>query len=223
MKLIPQVPLLLLLFNAAVSLPLGAETRFSPAGGDKSLIRVDGTSNVRDWHAETRNVRGELKLGVPGFWSGEGLDPKKLPASPEKGLAFHVDIPAKSLDGDGSRFNNNLHDYIKARQYETIRFEFTSLELEENQQELITTRVTGDLTFAGVTKPLTFPVNWEREGDNLVLRGKAEFKMSEFGISPPRMMMGALRTADKVTVIFTWVLEPETGGAIARSATEPSP
>jgi len=203
-----------------------AEVRFVPADTEENRLQVVGTSNVRDWEVNTDDIQGELTLKQQGFPGREGLAPADVPASPEAGLSFFVEIPAASVKSDNQRFNNNLHSYMDVKNHETIRFVFQSLTHEYGDEpptgpQEVKTAVTGELTLAGVTKPLTFPVTWSRRDRQLVLNGSAEFKMSLFGISPPRMMMGALRTADAVSVRFTWILDlAETEGDIP-PASEP--
>jgi len=189
------------------------ELKFVPSETGPSQIRVDGTSNVRDWDVATRDVRGHLILAAENVWTETGMDAARLPRSPEQGLSFVVEIPAASVLSDNRRFNNNLHGYMDVENHETIRFEFVSLELAKDGAETpaageLPTQVTGNLTLAGATESITFPVTWTRREQKLLLSGEAAFKMSLFGITPPRMMMGSMRTGDEVKVRFTWVLEP---------------
>jgi hypothetical protein len=56
-------------------------------------------------------------------------------------------------------------------------------------------RVTGELTMAGATRPLTA----ERTGDG----GRATLTQSEWGIKPYRGLMGALKVRDDVEVVLS--------------------
>jgi len=60
----------------------------------------------------------------------------------------------------------------------------------------------GTLTIAGVVREIGMAVTAVREGSMVRLRGGAPLLMTQFGIKPPTMMMGALRTADQVVVSF---------------------
>ncbi|MCC5850123.1 MAG: YceI family protein [Verrucomicrobia bacterium] len=213
MKYIPLFSLLALFLLTQPLTNARAESWFLPSETVPSRIQVDGTSNVRDWDVATEDVQGRLHLSKDGFWTDTGLDVEHLPLSADAGLSFVVEIPASSVKSDNRRFNSNLHDYMNVEKHKQIRFAFKSLEVKAEEKEdadpnQIETQVTGELSLAGVTQTITFPVTWIRKDQTLVLKGEVAFKMSLFDIDPPRMMMGALRTADEVQVAFSWVLEP---------------
>lgn len=65
----------------------------------------------------------------------------------------------------------------------------------------------GTLKIAGVEKPVTLKPDVSKDGGVYRVKGSHELKMSDFGIKPPAMMMGAIKTDDKVTVRFDVKLE----------------
>jgi polyisoprenoid-binding protein YceI len=66
------------------------------------------------------------------------------------------------------------------------------------QQKVI--KATGNLTIAGVTKPVALQTTYTVNGDEVVCKGSKTLKMSEYGIKAPTFMMGALKVADEVTI-----------------------
>jgi polyisoprenoid-binding protein YceI len=60
--------------------------------------------------------------------------------------------------------------------------------------------VEGQLTLAGVTRSIAFPVTVETAADGRELHARATIVQSEYGIKPYSAMMGALKVADPVEV-----------------------
>ncbi len=69
----------------------------------------------------------------------------------------------------------------------------------------------GQLTVAGATRPLTMALKATIvDGGGLLFEGSAPLRMTEFGIEPPKAMLGTIKTGDEVRVGFRWKLSPET-------------
>lgn len=196
--------------------PLRAEKiTFVPVDGEESRISVDGTSNVHDWEAESRTIEGFIELDNDEFWNNPGTIPGRLPVDGDAGIRATVRIPAASVKSDSGRLTKNMHNALEVEDYAQIVFELESVELTpdngdnpEDEVSTFATTVEGALTISGDTGRIAIPVEWSRDGDRLVLTGEVELKMSDFGVDPPTMMFGALRTADEVTIDFVWILEP---------------
>ncbi len=207
--------------TAAIGLPaigpLQAETlTFMPIDGDHSRVSIDGTSNVRDWDAQSHRIEGVIQIEASGFLENSGIVPANLFDNGTPAINATVRIPSASLTSDSGRLTSNMHDYLKAKDHTYIEFELTSLELianngsePEGALDSFSTLAQGRLTVTGNTKEMEFPVEWKRDGDRIRLTGETELKMSDFGIDPPRLMFGTLRAADEVNVAFDWLLAPE--------------
>jgi len=64
------------------------------------------------------------------------------------------------------------------------------------------------LTIAGVTKQVTLQGKITENADgSATITGSRKIKMSEFGITPPSFMLGALKVGDEVTVEYTLKLK----------------
>lgn len=179
-----------------------------------SHIEVRGTSNVRDWDAESTRIEGALEIGNAESRSPDIILGRLLEGEiPE--VKATVRIPAQSLTSSSRRLTANMHGYMNVSDYPYIIFELRSIESIDADEEAgletgqgLVTRVTGSLSVSGQSRETSLPVVWVREDGFLRLSGEVELKMSDFGIDPPTMMLGALRTADEVMVSFHWVLEP---------------
>ena len=70
----------------------------------------------------------------------------------------------------------------------------------------------GDLTVAGVTKPIDMVVTLTPEGNKLTATASKELEISDFGMKPPSpsLGLGLIKTADEVKVTFDWVTTRKT-------------
>ena len=186
----------------------GEKLTLVPVDNEQTKVFLEGTSNVRDWDATSTKIDGVVEFESNGTWSEAAFDPDSLV---ENGLRATVRIPADSLISDSRRLTSNMHDYLEVKAHRYIEFELKSVALNgrvDPDARSFTTDAEGLLTVTGNQREIAFPVEWAREGNLLILSGKAELKMSDFGIDPPTMMFGTLRAADEVTVEFQWVLQP---------------
>ena len=62
------------------------------------------------------------------------------------------------------------------------------------------TSVSGELTLAGVTRPVTLAVVADEQADAVVLTATTSIVQSEFGIKPFSAMLGALKVKDTVDI-----------------------
>jgi polyisoprenoid-binding protein YceI len=111
-----------------------------------------------------------------------------------------ITVDAKSIDTHDNAFDKQIAGYFEAEKYPTITFVSTGLQGGEDGKGTLT----GDLTFHGVTKPVTLDVTFDGAGHGLVplgtrlgFSGSTRIKRSEFGVS--NMLQYA---SDDVDVIF---------------------
>ena len=67
-------------------------------------------------------------------------------------------------------------------------------------------RAVGLLKIAGVEREVTLTLKTQRTGSTLTVSGQVPLLMTDFGITPPKAMLGMLKTDPKVTVTFETVL-----------------
>jgi polyisoprenoid-binding protein YceI len=62
---------------------------------------------------------------------------------------------------------------------------------------------------SGTRKQITLPVKAQRLDDGgLRFVGSTTFNMSEYGVDPPTVMLGAIKTGDEITINFDVVATP---------------
>ena len=101
-----------------------------------------------------------------------------------------------------------MHDNLKVKDNPTIKYTMTEWKPKERKAgEPLQFDTKGDLTVAGVTKPIEMVVTLTPEGDKLKATGSKELKMTDFGMKPPApaLGLGLIKTADEVKVTFDWI------------------
>ncbi len=165
----------------------------------ESRIQVAGGSTVRSWECGTGTFAGEIRL-APGLAAFQVADLGQA----VQGVDLR--IPVATLDCDNGTMNNHMWNALKSRDHTEIRFQLDRYTVTPEGTSG-SAELRGNLTIAGTTHPHTLTVEVsEMEGGQLRVRGTSEFPMTEFGVQPPRLMLGTLRVHDPVTVTFDLVL-----------------
>jgi polyisoprenoid-binding protein YceI len=184
------------------AVPLGATsgTAAPPLGIDSARITIAGTSNVHAFTAATttvRVVRADLQQGLIGeaFWS-KAFEPGVVEG-------FEMAIPAATLKSDKDGLDKNMHKALKAQEHADITFRLIRF---ETASAAGTARAIGVLRVAGVEREIAFDVKAERTGAALAISGAVDVLMTDYGITPPKAMLGMLKTDPKVKVTFEAVI-----------------
>jgi polyisoprenoid-binding protein YceI len=190
----------------ATGLLAAAETvRYAPVP-NSSKLRMDGTSTIHDWHAETDIIGGFMEIEAT-FPDGGGSSPPST-VRPK----VEVKIPVRSLKSSGGkRMDAVMQEHMKFEQHKTI--EYRVLELTPKAGAAGQFDAKGALTVSGVTRTNTMPVTIERvENKRLKVKGTAALKMTDFGIQPPApeiLGLSVIKTGNDVKLSFEWVTEPK--------------
>jgi hypothetical protein len=159
-------------------------------------VTLDGTSNVHDFTASSTDVRlTAVELG--GGPAGDVLDAVLQGAL----RTFTITIPAATLTSPREGIDKNMHKALKVTQYPDITFSLKTLEPAAGAY-----RAAGLLTIAGVSKDVVLDLRAERNGAALAVTGSTELLMTDYGVAPPKAMMGMIKSSPKVTIRFELVL-----------------
>ena len=160
-------------------------------------VTIAGTSNIHEYTASTTAIQvtrvqlGALAAG--GDLLGEALKPGVVEA-------FEVTIPAKSLASKKDGLDKNMHAALKAAEHPDITFKL--LRFENRPAPASGIRAIGVLRVAGVDRQVAIDITTERKDAALLVKGTLALLMTDFGITPPKAMMGMLKTDPKVTITF---------------------
>lgn len=153
-------------------------------------ITITGTTNVHGYTATTSTVR----LVNARFAAFDG-DLWTLAQKPALVEAFEIAIPAASLKSTKDGIDKNMHKALKTDKFTDITFRAKSIEKTANG-----VRALGTLTIAGVAKDVAIDFAVQRSGANLGIVGELPLVMTDYGVVPPKAMMGMMRTDPKVVI-----------------------
>ena len=198
-------PTLLLFLTGGVllttsSVPAADTVRYSPVP-NSSKLRMEGTSTIHDWHADTDIIGGSLELQAtfPENGATATLTPK-----------VEVKILVRSLKSSGGkRMDAVMQEHMKYAEHKTIEYRVLELTPKSGPGQF---DAKGALTVAGVTRTNNMAVTIEKvDTSKLKVTGKIDLKMTDFGISPPApdIGLGLVKTGNDVKLTFEWVTEPK--------------
>ncbi len=191
MKTIRIFPLLTAVLVGA--LPAVADSYKARPG---SSIKIAGTSNIHDWTVESKLIGGSMEL------KGDLAKAGKVDATAE------AKISVRSIKSDKKAMDDIMHAAMKVEQNPTVVFTLKELTAQGD----LKFEAKGELTLAGVTKEVKFPVTMEKiEGDQMKVKGVLDTKMTDFGIQPPAPNIpgNPIKTADEVKVTFEWLTKKQ--------------
>jgi polyisoprenoid-binding protein YceI len=176
------------------------ETSVSSLRLASSRVSIAGTSNIHPYTASTtaaRIVRLQLASGAITVNQWEAM------FTPGAIEAFEMSIPVTTLSSPKDGLDKNMHKALKAMEHPDITFRFVRFESAAAPDAL---RAVGILRIAGVERDVTLQVKTQRDDSTLTVSGETQLLMTDFGITPPKAMLGMLKTDPKVTVTFETVL-----------------
>jgi hypothetical protein len=123
------------------------------------------------------------------------------------GKTVSIRVPVMGLKSGKSGLDQNMRKALKEDAHPEILFRLTNLSRtpEEGGNLLLTAE--GVLTVAGEEKTAVLKMRAANLGKQLRVTGETPLRMTDFGIKPPSMMMGAVKTRDEVIVRFDLLIE----------------
>lgn len=174
--------------------------RLDPA----SELTVEGTSSMHDWHCKTNKLNAYVDVD-PGYT-------KDLTKVARPIAAVKVNIVVKTLTCGNSQMDRNMYGTLKADENQLIKYTLTGYDLLNGSvaPSSFTARTNGTLVVAGQEKPIAMKISAERTSDGkAVAEGEQTLLLTDFGITPPSFMFGALKVGNEVKVKFTLKAGPE--------------
>ena len=159
------------------------------------LMKLSGTSTFHDWFMNgTFAVEGSFKVT-------EGSN--DLLAVNE--LSFS--LPVTNLKSDKKKLDETAYKALKTDQHKEILFSMISATVKEVQSDKFHITATGNLTIAGVTKPITLNVMWVMNDDNsITCTGTQKLKMTDYKVQPPGFL-GVMKTGDEIALDFSFQIK----------------
>ncbi|REE24551.1 YceI family protein [Winogradskyella pacifica] len=158
-----------------------------------SVLEVHGTSSLHDWTLETEKQSGKVVVT-----NSEELEISSL----------NFSVEAESLKSGKSAMDKNTFKALNTDDHKTMDFNLTSLKkVTKQSDQSFKVSALGKMTISGVTKSITIDMTVKLEGNKLFLNGEKSFKMTDFGIDPPKALLGTIKTGDAIKIEFKSVFE----------------
>jgi polyisoprenoid-binding protein YceI len=155
-------------------------------------VLIKGTSNLHDWSETVAKANGSGSVK----WNSDGT-------ADLNEIALTLDV--NSIKSESSVMDNNTYKALKAKQDPEISFTLTApVKSIRTSPGGTTISAIGNMTIAGVTKVVTLIVKVSLvERGKMVFEGSKQINMTDYGITPPVALFGALKTGDQLTLSFS--------------------
>jgi len=154
----------------------------------ESKIWLEGTSTVRSFKCSAT----KLDMAVVA-------EPEEAPADMVKTASLVV--PVAQLECGNKTMNEHMRKALKAEANPQISWKMTSYQVEGSN-----VLINGKLTIAGKENPIVIRGTGSVDNGTIRFKGSKQFKMTEYGVKPPSLMLGTMKVGDPITVSFDLVL-----------------
>ncbi len=99
-----------------------------------------------------------------------------------------IDVSIKSLKSDNDGRDEHMHEAINSSGFPVATYTVSSVAKAGNGYKM-----NGTLKFHGVSKPLAINADIKQSGKKVSIKGNASFKMSSYGVTPPKLLLITVR------------------------------
>ncbi len=180
MKIISKIVFLISITNLTFSqeLKLNSNSSFS----------IFGTSTLHDWEVVAEQQSGTISIDF---------------ADQPHINKLEMVIQAESLKSGKTKMDKNTYKALKTSEYKTITFKYTGTkDVKDLGNGKYDVTILGNLTVAGVTKPVAIKFILKKDGQKLNLTGQKHIRMTDFNVDPPTALLGTIKTGDDITLKF---------------------
>ena len=158
---------------------------------DDYLVTIQGTSNLHNWEETVKKVSGKGSLS----WNEDGSFNLNT-------ILIKIDV--FSIKSDNSIMDKKTYSALKAEKFPEISFSLSSpvktMKVGSGENSIV---AKGNLTIAGITKPVTIQLKASMVKQGLLLfQSSQTIKMSDYGVDAPTALFGTLKTGDQITLNF---------------------
>lgn len=168
------------------SLPILAQQAYTSSS---TTTVIKGTSTLHDWDMKSTNGNTQATFTVE---NGEitGI------------TALTFTVNAETLKSSKSGLDKNAYKALNTGKHKNIIYKMTSGTVAKSGSSY-TIRTNGTLTIAGTSKALNLTTTATLNSDQSIsVKGATKFEMSNYGVTPPTVMMGTIKTGDAITIDY---------------------
>lgn len=169
----------------------------------ESRVRLEGDSTLHPYWSQTSSFTAVLTVNA-GSATAVAVAAAVAEGNP---ATLTVTISVANLKSAHAGLDKNLRKALSADKHPDIVYVLERYEaspLKEGQR----LGVMGALTVSGKTVPAVLTATATVAGNLFLVEGEQTLLMTDYGIKPPVMMLGAVKTANKIVVKYRLDFEP---------------
>ena len=212
-----------LLLILLLTLPAYAADTTRLVSAAASRLVLQGSSNVAPWRCSGTTLEGRMDVAAPleriNYLIDRIEDGNIAQLTPATARfpqpTFQLKVPVTTLRCGNGKMERDMYRALRAAAHPTIEFRFEKLVggvTHDIDGGAYRARIAGVLSLAGSTRNIVIEVEAKRiANDRFRLQAKLPLRMTDFRITPPTALFGAIKANDHLTVHFDLVLqEPRT-------------
>jgi hypothetical protein len=100
--------------------------------------------------------------------------------------------------------DDNTYKALNSKNNKTINYVLSSATVTQSDAVTYQIRTIGKLTIAGATKEtdVNAVAKYNAADKSFTITGSKKIRMTDFGVKPPTMMLGTIKTGNDITVSF---------------------
>lgn len=168
----------------------------------RGRLWLEGKSTLHPYHADAKVFRATVQLAPDATPGWEPL----LRSGKLKQLTLEVPVGQLTSGEDG--LDQNMRKALEMDAHPLITLVVRHFEAGEAAQPggPLTLKMKGALTVAGTERPVELQAEVVPAATELHLTGNTQLLMTDYGVTPPVLMLGMLKTDNHVTIRFDlWV------------------
>ncbi len=211
--------ILIVMLAAGSALQASGPTRFF--AGAQSAVVLEGSSNVADWRCRGTSMDADMRVEASAEHINAVIDRIEdgniavWMSDPSRGRFpapdFHLRVPITSFRCGNRIMEGDMRRALRAGDHPRVEFNFRALRggvQHDLDSGLYHATIAGDLSLAGRPRTIDVAVTAQRiSTTSFRIRAVLPLQMTDFGVTPPTALFGAIRARDSLTVSFDLMLE----------------
>lgn len=168
---------------------------------EETVMTITGSSTLHDWTSEVNTVNGSVEVGAKMLKKGNAKKGDDI-------ASVSIVVPVISIISPrGSTMDKKTYNALKYEEHPEITFELNDNKISSIIGDTLNINASGNLTIAGKTKAVEFPVKAKIiSSDKMSFKGAYKLNMVDYDMEPPSAMFGQIVTGEEVEIKFTLIV-----------------